>query len=82
MIPSSERASERLTSILSNAEWVTRRNERGGDHYIARERVGRAREGDGDGAEREPRDGGERDEDGGRVRAAVQAGADDARDER
>ena len=41
MIPSSERASERLTSILSNAEWVTRRNERGGDHYIARERVGR-----------------------------------------
>ena len=39
-------------------------------------------EGDGDGAEREPRDGGERDEDGGRVRAAVQAGADDARDER
>ena len=41
MIPSSERASERLTSILSSAEWVTRRNERGGDHYIARDRLGR-----------------------------------------
>ena len=38
MIPPSS-ASDRLTSILGNAEWVVRRNERANDPFAGRERA-------------------------------------------